>query len=246
MEKNKNILTIVICVIIGLCVVGGVYYLISRDNGKHYTGKNDNTTVNDNNKTEEENTNTEENNNEEENNEEENNTEENEECDKYEFIFKSEKAISKDYSSLLSKLDFSNKTAFYCAGDICGADKNVVLEANSDDEEENTSIDFKAEIKNGKVVVTTVEEDEESENKEEKTITLDVKNAKSIRAEFNVSDGVNLFILDNNNNLYIYEEYSEDNSVEKLYSNVKDFTVFEENNYISVIEPSEGQNITVG
>ncbi len=230
MEEKKNILPIItICVIIGLCAIGVAVYLINNNNEENNNKPND-TTIIDNNETENIEDETTIDNIEDENTEDE----DIEECNNYSLFFKSEKTISKDYSSLLSELDFTNKTAVYCLEDQCKFDESELLTDDMYDSGiTSATSDFKAEIKDGKVVITT----------EDGTITLDNENVISIKAIFNVSDGVNLYMLDGNNNLHLFDKYSK--KVEKLYSNVKDFTVFEGNNYISVIEPSEGQNIKI-
>lgn len=207
MENNKRVMFIIISIIIVLSAAGVIYYLTNNKNNERYDNKSNNTT---------------------------DNNDKIKECEKYGLYYVSEKAISKDYSYLISKLDYSNKNIAYCYEDKCSyKESNLLTKSMIDSGITSISSDFKAEIKDEKVIVT----------KKEKTITLDIQNVKSVKAIFSVQNGVNLFILDNTNNLYYYEDHEE--KIKKIRSDVKDFDVFEGNYYISVIEPSEGQNITI-
>ncbi len=160
-----------------------------------------------------------------------------EERDVTEIAFKSEKTISKNYSYLIKDLDFSNKSKFYCYMDICSDSENKLLDSYKEDNEDTSLTsgfsDYVVEIKNNKVVVTITNEDNSKKVK-----TLNIKNPISVRAHFDVSDMAHTYTLDKSGNLYYDEKV--------IYKNIKDFTIFEGNNYIHEIYPSEGQNIVIG
>lgn len=226
MEKYNKVLIIAIIVMSILCVCCGIY--LSKV--KERTIRFDNTKKNQVDKVIDKN--------EEDNNDEIENKTDEAVCNKDALMFKSEKVISIDNSKLISKLDYSNYTKFYCYEDICSNKESNLLshykELNEDSKKASNFSDFVVEIKNGKVIIS-------GEDMED--LTLDVKNPISVRAHFDVSDKQKVFILDKNNVLYYYD--LSENKLNELYKNVKNFTVFEGNDYIGSIEPSEGQNIVI-
>ena len=166
---------------------------------------------------------------------------ENDECEKYELVYKSSKPISLDYSNLINKFSYETMTRYYCYSDQCRNLEKQLLSyyKNDNPNSKKTSgfADYYVKISNGKL----------KEAKNGKTTTINgVKNVTSVIANFSVSDGVELFYLDNANNLYYYGNLDNGKKGSKLlYKKVKDFYVFEGNDYISSIVPSEGQNTTI-
>ena len=162
-------------------------------------------------------------------------------CEKYEIAFKSEKAISKDYSSLVKKLDYSTMTRYYCYNDVCKNLEKQLLDYyktdNPDSSKTSGFADYVVRISDGKLKETV----------NNKTVVLNKPvNVKSVIAYYNVSDGVELVYLDTSGNLYSYAKNDNGSRESKLiYSKVKDFTVIEGNEYLSSILPNEGQNTTI-
>ncbi len=161
-----------------------------------------------------------------------------EDCDKNKLYFKSESIISKDYSKLINKLDYTIMTRYYCYNDTCANLEKQLLtiykENNPDSKMTSGFADYSVKLSNGKLVETV----------EGKSKTIDgIKNVKSVIANYNVEDEVELFYLDTSNKLYYYNRTEKQSKL--VYNKVKDFTVFEGNDYISSILPSEGSNTTI-
>lgn len=175
------------------------------------------------------------------NNDNEDEDNKDDECEKYELVYKSSKPISLDYSSLINKFSYETMTRYYCYSDQCRNLEKQLLsyykDNNPNSKKTSGFADYYVKISNGKL----------KETKDGKTTTINgVKNVTSVIANFSVSDGVELFYLDNTNNLYYYGNLDNGKKGSKLlYKKVKDFYVFEGNDYISSIVPSEGQNTTI-
>lgn len=165
---------------------------------------------------------------------------ESDECDNNKFAFKSSKPISVNNSNLINKLDYSIMTKYYCYQDVCKNLEKQLLsyykENNPNSKKTSGFAEYYIKLSNGKI----------KETKDGKTNQINgIKNVKSAIANFSVSNGIELFYLDTNNNLYFYGNLENNKGSKLLYKNVKDFTVFEGNDYVSSIIPSEGQNTTI-
>ncbi len=228
---NKKVLMIIIVVLSICCISLGICFKLTKGKTRVYEPNFENKTVND--KSEDNNDNKVTNNEEE--------SDDGTECEKYELVFKSNKKISKDYSSLISKLDYTIMTRYYCYNDVCKNLEKQLLEyyksENPNSDVTSGFADYYVKLSNGKI----------NETVNGKTTTLNgINNVKSVIAHFNVEDSVELFYLDNNDNLYYYRKTEGEKRESKLiYKNVRDFTVIEGNDYLSSFLPSEGANITV-
>ncbi len=231
MKENKSTFIIIGITLLVIALICIVVFNLPESNNKNFSTPNYNFNDNENESDDNEADDS------EEETPEENEPDDCEGRDIYEIAFKSEKNISKDYSYLIKNLDFSNKSKFYCYSDICSDLESKLLNSYKEDNEDTALTsgfsDYVVEIKNNRVVVTTTDE-----NYNKKTKTLNIKNPISVRAHFDVSDGAHCYTLDKSGNLYYDEKV--------IYKNIKDFTVFEGNNYIHEIYPSEGQNIVIG
>jgi len=224
---NKKILLVIIGVLSISCVALGICFKMTKGKPRkfeqHYNDEIVDKTDND-------------------FNDKDNKTDDEEkECNKYELAFKSLSPISLDYSNLINKLDYSIMTRYYCYQDVCKNLEKQLLSYYKENEPNSKKTsgfaDYYVKLSNGKL----------KETKEGKTTQINgIKNVTSVIAHFSVQEGIILFYLDSSNNLYIYKANDDGIRESKLlYKRVKDFAVFEGNDYISSILPSEGQNITI-
>ena len=214
-KKTKIVMVAIIGVLLLSCISLGICFKMTK--GKPYeTGKIENNDID----------------------ESKNVEDDKEECNKQELFFKSSKQISKNYSSLIDELDYTVMTRYYCYNDICANLEKQLLDIYKDENPDSNIksgfADYSVKLSNGKLLETI-----DGESK----IIDGIKNVKSVIAHFNVSNGIELFYLDSNSDLYNYKRAEKESTL--IYSNVKDFTIIEGNDYLSSILPSEGSNITV-
>ena len=172
----------------------------------------------------------------------------------------SESGLSSSCKSMMEKLNFSNDTKdFYCYSDLCYKDVNELISTIKYDINDNIKINteypnndlsetflindiYNLKLTNGKVKV--IKNGEVSN----KTTLSGVNNIESFRATFSVSDGNLLYILSSDKNVYEYkvdEEWTKATNKRLVYKDVKDFDIFEGNDYKECVGGGEGQSIQI-
>ena len=189
-----------------------------------------------------------------ESNEEKSPNETNEETKEYTEEEKREILGYKDCNDLEKELNFTDgKIQYYCYSDAnCYYNVNkfisyVAHEAEWYDGkvtiiEENKPMIEVFNLEDGKISLT------KNGDEKNKSFIGNIDNVKTYRIHFSVQGGPQLFVLKNNNELYLYSNKNENDlfSVETLLmKNVKDFDTFEGNDYKLCVGESEGQNIQI-